>query len=105
MGIPHDVSKHGTLMVQVRDDVPSIANVNIPGLSTALFGSAGDYELTPSHIRDLHVVQDSMDGYSDDDLESMARIGRKAQLALDMRRKKPISTEQVEEACQAITKR
>ena len=105
MAIPHDVSKSGTLLVQVRDDVPSIANVNIPGLSAAMFGSAGDYELTPSHIRELRVVEDSMSAYSDEDLESMARIGRKAQLALDMRRKKPISTEEVEEACQPTIRR
>lgn len=105
MGIPHDVSKSGTLMVKVRDDVPSIANVNIPGLSTAMLGTSDNYELEPRHIRELHTVSDSMDGYSDEDLESMARIGRKAQLALDMRRKKPISTEQVEEACQAIIRR
>lgn len=62
--------------------------------------------LSPKQKAELSHVRESMSGYSDDDLESMARIGRKAQLALDLRRSRSsITPDQVDEACQQITKR
>ncbi|QZE58419.1 hypothetical protein pEaSNUABM40_00203 [Erwinia phage pEa_SNUABM_40] len=100
----HDVARHGTLMVKVDDNVPDVWN-KIAGFGVGLVDGIDQYDLTPSQMTKMAIVTESMSGYSDEDLESMARVGRNAQLALDMRRKKPISVEDVECACHPITKR
>lgn len=100
----HDVARHGTLMVQVDENAPEIWN-RLAGFDVGRIDSIDSCELTPDQMNQIAIVADSMGGYSDEDLESMARIGRKAQLALDARRRLGITSAQVEEACQPITKR
>lgn len=100
----HDVARHGTLMVKVDDNVPDIWN-RLAGFDVGIVDGIGQYDLTPDQMTEIATVTESMSGYSDEDLESMARIGRKAQLALDMRRKKFVRVEDVECACQPTTKR
>jgi len=99
----HDVARHGTLMVKIDDSVPDVWN-KLAGFDVGLIGGIDQYDLTPDQMTKIATVAESMSGYSDEDLESMARIGRRAQLALDARRSR-VTSAQVEEACQPITKR
>lgn len=101
----HDVALHGTLMIKTDPSAPDVWN-KLPGFGTGSLSHPDQHDLTPEQITELATVTDSMSGYSDEDLESMARIGRKAQLALDMRtRRSCVTSAQVEEACQPIMKR
>ncbi|QZE58763.1 hypothetical protein pEaSNUABM28_00206 [Erwinia phage pEa_SNUABM_28] len=104
----HDVDRHGTLMVQTDPNAEPIwnrcAGFNVGNIDHAT-AYARSNELSPRQMAELSHVRESMSGYSDDDLESYARIGRKAQLALDLRRKAHITPEQVDEACQPTMKR
>ncbi|QZE57077.1 hypothetical protein MPK67_gp204 [Erwinia phage pEa_SNUABM_32] len=99
----HDVARHGTLMVKIDDSVPDVWN-KLAGFDVGLIGGIDQYDLTPDQMTKIATVAESMSGYSDEDLESMARIGRRAQLALDARRSR-VTSAQVEEACQPIMKR
>ena len=99
----HDVARHGTLMVKIDDSVPDVWN-KLAGFDVGLIGGIDQYDLTPDQMTKIATVAESMSGYSDEDLESMARIGRRAQLALDARRSR-VTSAQVEEACQPIVKR
>lgn len=99
----HDVARHGTLMVKIDDSVPDVWN-KLAGFDVGLIGGIDQYDLTPDQMTEIATVAESMSGYSDEDLESMARIGRRAQLALDARRSR-VTSAQVEEACQPIMKR
>lgn len=99
----HDVARHGTLMVKIDDSVPDVWN-KLAGFDVGLIGGIDQYDLTPDQMTEIATVAESMSGYSDEDLESMARIGRRAQLALDARRSS-VTSAQVEEACQPIMKR
>lgn len=99
----HDVARHGTLMVKIDDSVPDVWN-KLAGFDVGLIGGIDQYDLTPDQMTEIATVAESMSGYSDEDLESMARIGRRAQLALDARRSR-VTSAQVEEACQPNMKR
>lgn len=99
----HDVARHGTLMVKIDGSVPDVWN-KLAGFDVGLIGGIDQYDLTPDQMTKIATVAESMSGYSDEDLESMARIGRRAQLALDARRSR-VTSAQVEEACQPIMKR
>lgn len=104
----HDVERHGTLMVQTDPNAEPIWNL-CPGMGLGRIEHASIYEssneLSPRQMAELSHVRESMSGYSDEDLESYARIGRKAQLALDLRRKAHITPDQVDAACQPTMKR
>ena len=103
----HDVERHGTLMVQTDPKAEPVWNV-CAGMGLGRIEGLSFYEsneLSPKQMAELSHVRESLSGYSDDDLESYARIGRKAQLALDLRNKARITPEQVDEVCQPTIKR
>ncbi|AWY08470.1 hypothetical protein HOT49_gp204 [Erwinia phage vB_EamM_Alexandra] len=105
----HDVERHDTLMVQTDPKAEPIWNV-CPGKGLGSIEHASFYApsnaLSPRQMAELSHVRESMSGYSDEDLESYARIGRKAQLALDLRRSKSsITPAQVDAVCQPTMKR
>ncbi|EBY9527640.1 hypothetical protein D5P86_01495 [Salmonella enterica subsp. enterica serovar Infantis] len=100
----HDVDRHGTLMVQVEEVTTTIWN-RIAGFDVGLIPeySGG---LSPKHMAELSHIREGMSGYSDEDLESMIRIGAKAQIALELRKSKPnVNPDQVDFVCQPIIKR
>lgn len=100
----HDVALHGTLMVQTDQNAEPVWN-RCAGMDVGRMSSLQSDALSPKQMADLSHVRESMSGYSDEDLESYARIGRKAQLALDLRNKARITPDQVDEVCRQITKR
>ena len=104
----HDVERHGTLMVQTDPKAEPVWN-KCAGFDVGCIDHAKAFaysnELSPKQMAELSHVRESMSGYSDEDLESYARIGRKAQLALNLRNKARITPEQVDEVCQPTIKR
>ncbi|QZE57412.1 hypothetical protein MPK71_gp203 [Erwinia phage pEa_SNUABM_1] len=102
----HDVERHGTLMVQVDENAPRIWNKVATAFGTGLSRLSSVFDLTPEQHSRLRTVVDMMEGYSDEDLESMARIGERAALALELRKSRPnVTQDQVDRVCQQITRR
>lgn len=100
----HDVDRHGTLMVQVEEGAPTIWN-RMSGFDVGIVPEVTT-GLSPKHMAELSHIREGMSGYSDEDLESMIRIGAKAQIALELRKSKPkVNPDQVDFVCQPIIKR